>query len=88
MTVKLVRAAKVAGMQVPRDISLVCFNDNFPTADLVPSLTAMALPSEEMGRTAARMLIDRLDGRDHKAKEVLLSEKLVIRESTAPPRSE
>lgn len=88
MTVKLVRAAKVAGMQVPRDISLVCFNDNFPAADLVPSLTAMALPSEEMGRTAARMLIDRLDGRDHKAKEVLLSEKLVIRESTAPPRSE
>lgn len=85
MTVKLVRAAKVAGLRVPQDVSLVCFNDNFPAADLVPSLTAMALPSEEMGRTAARMLVDRLEGRHHKSKEVLLSEKLVIRESTSPP---
>lgn len=86
MTVKLLRAARVAGLSVPHDVSMVCFNDTFPAADLVPSLTAMALPSEEMGRTAARLLAERLEGRRHTVDEVLLTEKLVIRESTAPPR--
>lgn len=88
MTVKLLRAARVAGLSVPQDVSLVCFNDNFPASDLVPSLTAMALPSEEMGRTAARLLVERLEGRRPTVSEVLLTERLVIRESTAPPKGD
>lgn len=85
MAVKLLRAARIVGMRIPQDFSLICFNDDFPTADVVPSLTAMSLPSEEMGRTAARLLIERLEQPERKSKAVLLSESLVIRESTAPP---
>lgn len=86
MAVKLVRAATTLGIEVPRQVSLLCFNDLTPCEDLVPSLTAMALPSREMGKLAADLLLEQLDQDfDGVPRHVTLSEKLVIRESTAPP---
>lgn len=86
MAVKLVRAAATLGIEVPRQVSLLCFNDLSPCQDLVPSLTAMALPSREMGKLAADLLLEQLDqNASAPPRHVTLSETLVIRESTAPP---
>ncbi|MEM7577206.1 MAG: LacI family DNA-binding transcriptional regulator [Planctomycetota bacterium] len=86
MAIKLLRAAALVGLAVPRDLSLMCFNDVPPCADLVPSLTAVALPSEQMGRHAAEILLSTMTADDPRLEHRKLAGRLVIRESTAPPR--
>lgn len=87
MAVKLLRAAATYGLRVPQDVSLVCFNDVSPCADLVPSLTAVSLPSTLMGHVAAETLIEQLTSDDPVPQHTSLKERLIIRESTAPPPS-
>ncbi|MFJ8048734.1 LacI family DNA-binding transcriptional regulator [Streptomyces luteogriseus] len=79
-------ALRDAGRDVPRDISLVGFDDVPFAADLSPSLTSVRVPYEDLGRTAVRLALDRserISGDDH----VVLSTQLVIRQSVRPPRA-
>ncbi|WP_416972742.1 LacI family DNA-binding transcriptional regulator [Streptomyces sp. 4F14] len=78
-------ALREAGLRVPRDVSVVGFDDVHYAADLSPSLTTVRVPYEELGRTAVRLALDReelMGGDDH----VVLSTQLVIRESVRAPR--
>lgn len=78
-------ALREAGLRVPRDVSLVGFDDVPFATDLTPSLTTVRVPYEELGRTAVRLALDReesIGGDDH----VMLSTQLVIRDSVRPPR--
>jgi LacI family transcriptional regulator len=71
---------------IPRDVSLVAFDD-MPWMQLVrPALTAVEQPVLELGRTAARLLLRRLD--DPTCPRVIecLQPTLRERRSTAPPR--
>jgi LacI family transcriptional regulator len=62
MAIGAVTAIREAGLRVPDDISVVGF-DNIPTAKLVnPALTTIAQHQEELGRRAAEMLFERLNG--------------------------
>lgn len=91
MAVKLLRAATTYSLNVPRDLSIVCFNDEFPCANLVPSLTTIRLPGAEIGERAARALLSRLEPCDDDpgmTDDTLVPETIVIRESTAPPPAE
>ncbi len=62
------------------------FND-MPFVDkLSPALTTIHIPQYEVGREAARMLIERINAKtDVPAKSVLLPVELVVRGSTAAP---
>lgn len=71
-----------AGLRVPQDISVVGFDDSSLASCLVPPLTTFAQPKETMARMALRMALDLLDGYDASAR-IILSGKLVVRESTA-----
>lgn len=78
-------ALRDAGLSVPRDVSLVGFDDVPFAADLSPSLTSVRVPYEDLGRTAVRLALDRterISGDDH----VVLSTQLVIRQSVGRPR--
>jgi LacI family transcriptional regulator len=56
-------AIKEAGLQIPHDVAVVGF-DNIPTAKLVsPPLTTIDQDQREVGRRAAEMLFERLEGR-------------------------
>ncbi|MDT0549941.1 MULTISPECIES: LacI family DNA-binding transcriptional regulator [Streptomyces] len=73
-------ALRDAGLDVPRDVSLVGFDDVPFAADLAPSLTTVRVPYEDLGRTAVRLALDReerIAGDDY----VILSTQLVIRQS-------
>lgn len=86
LAVRLMRAAATFGIRIPHQLSLVCFNDVLPCADLVPSLTAVSLPSRLMGQRAAEILLEQMNSdKPLPPQQVLLKEQLVIRESTAPP---
>ncbi|MEU7815852.1 LacI family DNA-binding transcriptional regulator [Pseudonocardia sp. NPDC049154] len=60
MTIGAMQAFREAGVDVPRDVALACFDD-FPWADLfAPRLTVVAQPFAEMGREAVRLLLRRM----------------------------
>lgn len=69
----------------PRDISVVGFND-MPFLDkLRPPLTTVAVPHQQIGAEAARMLLDAIADPARPPRSVLLPLSLVVRGSTAPP---
>jgi len=70
----------------PEQISVVGFN-GMPFIDkLRPPLTTVTIPHQQIGREAARMLLETLqDDTDRPPRSVLLPVALTVRASTAPP---
>jgi len=80
-------AIAAAGLQCPRDISIVGHND-IPLVDMVnPPLTTLRIQHREMGRQAAQLLLERIQKSDAKPVRVTLSPEFVARGSTAAPRA-
>jgi LacI family transcriptional regulator len=74
------------GLACPDDVSVVGFND-MPFLDkLRPPLTTIAIPHQQIGAEAARLLLDAIADPTRPARSVLLPLSLVVRGSTAPPR--
>lgn len=74
------RALHEADINVPEDISVISFDDIEAAAYLNPALSTVKVHTEEMGRTAVKLLSDRIKGRTIPLKVVLPTE-LVLRES-------
>ncbi|OZB83592.1 LacI family DNA-binding transcriptional regulator [Microbacterium sp. 13-71-7] len=51
-------ALQQAGLRVPDDVSVIAFDGSPLTAAVVPTLTSVALPHEELGRLAAQLLLN------------------------------
>ncbi|MEV5603418.1 LacI family DNA-binding transcriptional regulator [Streptomyces sp. NPDC052299] len=80
------RAADDLGLSVPDDVSLVGYN-NTAIASLAPvQLTSVDQAGHDMGATAARMLIERVEGRRDRAMRTTMTPRLVVRRSTAAPQ--
>jgi LacI family transcriptional regulator len=75
------------GLEVPKDMSVVGFDD-IPHASLVyPRLTTVHEPLYEMGKTAAKVLLEQINNVDTLSRRIQLETHLVIRDSCAPPLS-
>lgn len=75
--------AQRLGLQVPRDLSIVGFDDLELASHLQPALTTVHVPAETMWRRAAEHVLALLDGREPPpAAEVEVS--FVVRGSTGP----
>jgi LacI family transcriptional regulator len=79
-----VRAMQQAGLAVPRDISVVGFNDLPVVAHMSPPLTTLHVPLHTMGTAAATRLLLVLGGVAPPDAPVVLSVELICRESTGP----
>jgi LacI family transcriptional regulator len=76
------QALREAGLRIPDDVAVAGFDD-LPTAvHLDPPLTTVRQPLREKGAVATSLLLDRLEGKSHEARHVVLPTSLVIREST------
>lgn len=84
----LLSALRNGGMDCPRDISIVGFDDVISAPYLTPALTTMHQPRYAMGRLATKVLLDILDGTSKSPTPQLriLKSELIVRGSTAPPR--
>ncbi|WP_092862771.1 LacI family DNA-binding transcriptional regulator [Quadrisphaera sp. DSM 44207] len=84
MAVGLVRALAEAGLDVPRDVSVVGFDDVPEAAFFAPPLTTVRQDFAELGRRCLQAVLARLAGAAPAARPV--APTLVVRDSTAPPR--
>lgn len=81
------RAAAELGLRIPEDLSLAGYN-NTSVAALAPvSLTSVDQAGAMMGATAARLLVERMEGRRDRAVVMASTPHLVVRSTTAPPRA-
>ena len=81
-------ALKEAGLRVPTDVSLVAFDDVEWMRMLDRGITAVRQPIVDIARTAANMMIRRLDGEETgAAATVMFRAELVERDSVGPPSS-
>jgi LacI family transcriptional regulator len=85
MAIGLLQACAERGVRVPRDLSIVGWDD-VPYASLVtPPLTTVRVPRYELGQAAARRLLDLMAGRPAGLAEPPLALELVRRQSCQPP---
>ncbi len=75
---------KSAGFKVPQDISVCGFTNSYITEVTDPTLTSVDQHGFEMGQVAARLLINRIEGKETKKGIVskVIKTKLVVRNST------
>jgi LacI family transcriptional regulator len=86
MAIGLLQACTEAGVGVPRDLSIVGWDD-LPYANLVtPALTTVRVPRYELGQAAARRLLDLMAGRPAGEVPAALSLQVVRRQSCQAPR--
>jgi LacI family transcriptional regulator len=74
------------GIKVPEDISITGFDDLDMSAQIIPALTTVHVPSAEMGKRAADHLIAQIN-HETTLLHTEIDVELMIRDTTAPPRS-
>ena len=71
-----------AGLKIPGDVAIVGFSNNKITALVDPPITTVNQPSFEMGKKAAEILIEQIEGKDKTIRTVILDAELIERGST------
>jgi len=77
----VLEALRVMGFRVPEDVAVVCFDDTPQYTTSPPFLTTVVQPAQELGKVAARLLLDRLADPDREIRELVLPTELIIRAS-------
>lgn len=83
MAAGVIYEAQERGLRIPADLSVAGFDDTLLASRVWPGLTTVRQPTREMGRVAARLLIDRVMGRPAEPPPPVPTE-LVVRRSTGP----
>ena len=80
----ILEVARELNIAVPEQLSVTGFDDIPPATLVTPQLTTVRQPLVEIGKTAATMLLQRIEGKEDQP-SVIMEPELIIRDSTAPP---
>ena len=86
MACGIVDAAAAAGVNVPRDLAVVGFDDTRVARMTRPPLTTVRVPMSDMGAKAIELLCHRLAESDRPYKRISLHPELIVRESCGAGR--
>jgi DNA-binding LacI/PurR family transcriptional regulator len=81
MTLGAFRALHEARVAIPGELALVGFDDMPWATSLNPPLTAVSQPSQDIGSSAADLLLDRIARPDRANRHLILETTLVVRAS-------
>jgi DNA-binding LacI/PurR family transcriptional regulator len=84
MALGAMRAMFEAGREVPRDVSIIGFDDVPFARYLTPSLTTVRQDFKEIGERSVDMLLEAIRGADDSGGGAAITLELVVRESTGP----
>ncbi len=83
-----IRRPRELGLKIPQHLSVVGFADLDFAATMDPPLTTMRQKPHEIGRLAAKLIMDRISGEvedDGEPTTIKVDAELIVRDSTAPP---
>lgn len=83
LAIEVMNTARDIGLRIPEDLAVTGFGD-LPFGNMVrPRLTTVDQQAEEIGRKAARLLLDRIRGRGEITRqEILVPAKMILRQSS------
>jgi alanine racemase len=84
MAIGVISAARELGLEVPRDLSVVGFDDLEIAAYANPPLTTIHQPIAQKGEEAARLLLRMIEKPDERPSHKTLDTRFIIRASTGP----
>lgn len=85
MAIGILHQLKISNVKVPEDISIIGFDDIRYAEMTTPPLTTISQPNDNIGAKTMDILNDIIAGSYPSYQNEVLSHKLVIRQSTAPP---
>lgn len=87
MAIGCYEAARILGLSIPGDLSIVGFDNEDIAANMDPPLSTMILPHDEMARWAVGQLLDGFDGldADERMQKIKIECEFVERDSIAAP---
>ena len=78
----VLRALAEEGLSIPHDLSLISFDDHPYFSFLSPPITTVAQQNKELGRIAAKLLLERIESpRTHESGGIFVPTKLHVRNS-------
>ncbi|WP_062071751.1 LacI family DNA-binding transcriptional regulator [Demequina sediminicola] len=77
--------AHMRAVRVPGELSVVGFDDSMQAISAAPHLTTVRQPFDEIGATAARLLLQSIANEPLSSQRLELATQLIVRDSTAPP---
>ena len=84
MALGAVRAAQRLELDVPRDVSVIGYDDSSFMPLVCPPMTTIRQPIEAISRAAAGLLLAQVGGAEARHEEILFEPELVVRGSTGP----
>lgn len=85
MALGVMQAVADAGLSIPEDISVAGFDNIADGLATNPPLTTVHQPISKIGKEAAHILMDLLEGRQPEPRHVVFPTELIIRQSTGHP---
>ena len=85
IAISVLEASAELGIRVPDDLAIVGFDDDPLAQKLRVPLTTIAQPRDQIGRTAAGMIADRIEGLRTETARIVLPTQLVVRRSSGLP---
>ncbi|TYP74089.1 LacI family DNA-binding transcriptional regulator [Paenibacillus methanolicus] len=83
LAIGALRAAKELGLRIPRDCSIVGFDDTVLASVTDPPLTTVAQPIDRMGQAAVQVLVRLIEQPEARSERIVLPPALSIRQSSA-----
>ncbi|MBO9562447.1 MAG: LacI family DNA-binding transcriptional regulator [Niastella sp.] len=82
--IEALQIVKKKGLQVPKDIAIVGFSNDYASGLIEPSLTTVSQPVKEIGSTAAQLLVDQINRDISEWKSIIrvLKTELIVRKSS------
>jgi DNA-binding LacI/PurR family transcriptional regulator len=87
MALGVMQECRAAGVSIPRDMSIIGFDDIAFASLAHPALTTVCLPRHELGRRAVEALLMTIEEPEHQGVELHIPTYLVKRSSVAPARN-
>ncbi len=85
MAMGTINYANFKGLKVPRDFSVVGFDDIELASSITPRLTTIAYPLERMSQVAVQSILNQIANKDALHESLILFPQLVVRQSTGAP---
>lgn len=79
-------AIRQLGLRIPEDISVVGFDDISYASMILPPLSTVHQPIDEIASLAVKHLIDTIDNPNTAPIDIVLPTRLVVRDTCKPPR--